>query len=69
VLALGSKIVEFADLERDDAETNLHFLGFVIMENKLKSITTPIISQLHEAHIRTIMVTGDNVLTAISVAR
>lgn len=61
--------MELPDLEREDAEMNLHFLGLVIMENKLKSITTPIINQLHDAHIRTIMVTGDNVLTAISVAR
>lgn len=39
------------------------------MENKLKPITTSIIEQLQTAHIRTVMVTGDNILTAISVAR
>ena len=45
------------------------FLGFLIMQNKLKNATTAIIDALHEARIRAIMVTGDNVLTAISVAR
>ena len=39
------------------------------MQNKLKPVTTQIIQQLNEANIRTIMATGDNVLTAISVGR
>ena len=39
------------------------------MENKLKPITIDIIEQLKHANIRTIMVTGDNALTAISVGR
>ena len=55
--------------KREDLETDFNFIGFLIMENKIKSVTTTIINQLHSAEIRTIMVTGDNVLTAISVAR
>jgi magnesium-transporting ATPase (P-type) len=39
------------------------------MQNKLKQQTPGAIDKLQEASIRTIMVTGDNVLTAISVAR
>jgi cation-transporting ATPase 13A3/4/5 len=39
------------------------------MENKLKSETTGVIEELKRCKIRTIMATGDNVLTAISVAR
>lgn len=39
------------------------------MQNKLKPVTTSIIQQLNSANIRTIMATGDNVLTAISVGR
>lgn len=39
------------------------------MENKLKPETKPIIQQLQSANVRTIMVTGDNILTAISVAK
>lgn len=50
-------------------ESELHFLGFLVMQNKLKPVTTTVIKQLNEANIRTIMATGDNVLTAISVGR
>ena len=39
------------------------------MQNMLKPITNSIIEMLHQAHIRTIMLTGDNILTAISVSR
>jgi cation-transporting P-type ATPase 13A2 len=39
------------------------------MQNKLKPATSGVIEVLNEAKIRTIMATGDNVLTAISVGR
>lgn len=39
------------------------------MENRLKPETTGIIDGLKHACIRTVMVTGDNMLTALSVAR
>jgi cation-transporting ATPase 13A3/4/5 len=39
------------------------------MENKLKSVTKNTITTLNECKIRTIMATGDNTLTAISVGR
>ncbi|KAL5475532.1 hypothetical protein EMCRGX_G025359 [Ephydatia muelleri] len=39
------------------------------MENTLKPETTPVIKILKNANIRTVMITGDNVLTAVSVAR
>ena len=45
------------------------FLGFLIMENKLKEATNGVIQKLNECKIRTIMATGDNTLTAISVGR
>ncbi len=54
---------------REDIEKDFTFIGFLIMENRLKPITTEIIDLLQSAEIRTIMVTGDNALTAISVAR
>ena len=56
-------------MKRDQAEKDLNFLGFLIMQNTLKSQTTPVIRELLAADIRTVMVTGDNLLTAISVAR
>ena len=39
------------------------------MENKLKEVTSETISTLNKCNVRTIMATGDNTLTAISVAR
>ncbi|KAH8702643.1 putative P-type ATPase [Talaromyces proteolyticus] len=56
-------------MSREQAESNLTFLGFIIFENKLKNTTAPVISELRRAGIRNVMCTGDNILTAISVAR
>ena len=50
-------------------ESNLTFLGLLIMENKMKSVTTEVIENLEECEVNTIMATGDNILTAISIAR
>ncbi|XP_049454947.1 polyamine-transporting ATPase 13A3-like isoform X2 [Epinephelus fuscoguttatus] len=57
------------NLSRDLIETNMEFLGLVIMQNKIKEETARVLQELHQANIRTVMVTGDNMLTAISVAR
>ncbi|KAH7826180.1 putative ATPase type 13A2 [Monocercomonoides exilis] len=56
-------------MPREEVEHDLTFLGFFIMENKLKDTTTASISRLTAAGIRSLMVTGDNPLTAINVAR
>ncbi|PLN75904.1 hypothetical protein BDW42DRAFT_179820 [Aspergillus taichungensis] len=56
-------------MERGDTERDLTFLGFIIFENKLKSGTAKTIAELNHAGIRNVMCTGDNILTAISVAR
>ncbi|XP_014045343.1 polyamine-transporting ATPase 13A3 isoform X2 [Salmo salar] len=57
------------NLNRDLIETNMEFLGLIIMQNKLKEETAGVLKDLRRANIRTVMVTGDNMLTAISVAR
>ena len=56
-------------MKREEVESNLEFVGFIIFENKLKDTTTDVIGELMDANIRTVMCTGDNILTAISVAR
>jgi cation-transporting ATPase 13A2 len=56
-------------MERKDAESGLDFIGFIIFENKLKPNTAGVLDELTEAGIRKVMCTGDNILTAISVAR
>lgn len=66
--ALG-KNEDHLSITREDAESNLEFGGFIIFENKLKPTTKTTLNELKEASIRTIMCTGDNVLTAVSVGR
>jgi cation-transporting P-type ATPase 13A2 len=56
-------------LKREDAECDLEFLGLLIMENKLKPESNGILETLKSSDVRAVMATGDNVLTAISVAR
>ena len=50
-------------------EVDLEFLGFLLMENRLKPDTAQVIHGLKKAGLRSVMVTGDNIQTAISVAR
>ncbi|GAM23432.1 hypothetical protein SAMD00019534_066070 [Acytostelium subglobosum LB1] len=57
------------DLMRQMAEDQLIFVGFIVMENKMKPESKGIIATLQRANIKTIMVTGDNPLTAVSVSR
>ncbi|KAF9941951.1 hypothetical protein BGZ67_003522 [Mortierella alpina] len=56
-------------IKREQVESELTFLGFIIFENKLKPTTAPIVATLGNARIRQVMCTGDNVLTAISVSK
>ncbi|KAB1283711.1 putative cation-transporting ATPase 13A3 [Camelus dromedarius] len=57
------------NINRDAIENNMDFMGLIIMQNKLKRETPAVLEDLHKANIRTVMVTGDNMLTAVSVAR
>ncbi|XP_053168568.1 probable cation-transporting ATPase 13A4 isoform X4 [Hemicordylus capensis] len=65
-LPAGTRV---ASLTRAEAESSLTFLGFLIMENRLKSETRPVLEELRAARIRSVMVTGDNIQTAVAVAR
>ena len=71
VIALAFKKLETIDLpkERSEVENNLTFLGFLVLENKLKKITSETISILNKCRVRTVMATGDNLLTAVSVGK
>ncbi|KAI0081294.1 hypothetical protein K474DRAFT_1768739 [Panus rudis PR-1116 ss-1] len=75
VIAIAGKSIEGLSwlkaqkMKREQAESGLRFLGLVIFENKLKPGTTPAIQALRQAHLACRMITGDNPLTAVSVAR
>ncbi|XP_053988390.1 polyamine-transporting ATPase 13A3-like [Hylaeus volcanicus] len=74
VIAMGRTVLtensdKITKLPRDAVEQNLEFLGLVIMENRLKSPTVPVIKELRTANIHVLMITGDNIQTAVSVAK
>ena len=76
VLAMAYKkekslhFLEAQRMSRHVAESDLTFLGLLLLQNKLKPDTSDIIHGLaQESQVRCVMATGDNALTAISVAR
>ncbi|KAF9572172.1 hypothetical protein EC968_010179 [Mortierella alpina] len=75
VIACASKalpnltFVRSQRIKREQVESELTFLGFIIFENKLKPTSAPVITTLSNARVRQVMCTGDNALTAISVSR
>ncbi|XP_069068854.1 probable cation-transporting ATPase 13A4 isoform X1 [Pleurodeles waltl] len=54
---------------REEIESELEFLGLLVMENKVKAETKPSLRELLNAKIRTVMITGDNLQTALTVAK
>lgn len=62
------KLDEFTG-DRSKDEANLEFLGLLVFANKIKDESYDVIGQLKDANICTKMCTGDNILTAISVAK
>uniref|UniRef100_A0AAY5KLV7 ATPase cation transporting 13A2 n=1 Tax=Esox lucius TaxID=8010 RepID=A0AAY5KLV7_ESOLU len=65
VLALGYKPLHGqTDLKRD-----VQFLGLLVMKNLVKKESAEVIDTLRLAHLRSVMVTGDNILTAVNVAQ
>jgi cation-transporting ATPase 13A2 len=74
VLALADRqlqlnYVRVQKVSRDEAERDLRLLGLLVMGNLLKPQSRPVLQQLRSANIRCVMVTGDNMLTALSVSR
>ncbi|XP_069120261.1 polyamine-transporting ATPase 13A3-like isoform X2 [Argopecten irradians] len=63
------KFTKIQRIQREQVEKDLRFLGLMVMENRLKPSSESVIHDLKEANIRPVMVTGDNMLTALSVAR
>ena len=57
------------ELPRDKIESNLQFIGFITFKNNLKSTSTEVIEQLKIENLKPILVTGDNLETAVSVSK
>ncbi|XP_061622793.1 cation-transporting ATPase 13A2 isoform X3 [Phyllopteryx taeniolatus] len=73
VLALGCKPMDTSsDLsatERGEVEKDMQFLGLLMLKNLVKRESAKVINTLRLAKLRTVMVTGDNILTAVNVAQ
>lgn len=73
VLALGYKYINSSQnvtkLERNSVECDLSFAGFIVFHCPLKQDAIDTIQMLNDSSHRSIMITGDNPLTACHVAR
>ena len=74
VIAIAAKetdepIDNLMNEDRIILEANLSFLGFIVLQNHLKPETAGILKELHIANIKTLMITGDNLLTAVAIAK
>ena len=72
VLGLAYKpLAAFSDPQttpRGELERDLIFQGLLVLSNKLKPETRAAIEELSRADVRSVMCTGDNLLTAVCVA-
>ncbi|KAH8165096.1 hypothetical protein CIB48_g3164 [Xylaria polymorpha] len=64
---LGSSKIN--DLKREKVEADLTFAGFLVLQCPLKDDAKEAVRMLNESSHRVVMITGDNPLTAVHVAR
>ncbi|PSN71475.1 hypothetical protein BS50DRAFT_674014 [Corynespora cassiicola Philippines] len=57
------------DLKREQVESDLHFAGFLVLQCPLKDDAVQAVRMLNESSHRVVMITGDNPLTAVHVAK
>ena len=57
------------NLKREEVEANLTFAGFLVLQCPLKEDALNAVRMLNESSHRCVMITGDNPLTAVHVAR
>lgn len=76
VLALGYKFLEnnisstkLNKITREQVESGLVFAGFLVFHTPLKEDAIETVKMLNESSHRVVMITGDNPLTAVHVAR
>ena len=73
IIAIAFKqLAELPDEDKDairpQLESGLTMLGLILLENKVKPETQPTLAELQAAKVRCVMVTGDHIVTAVSVA-
>ena len=68
-LQSGRTETEIGSFDRNEAEKNMIFAGFLSVSSPLKTDSMRTVRELQESNHRVIMITGDAPLTAIAVAR
>lgn len=82
-MALGQRVLAIAyrkltreesdkqieEISRDVVESNLVFVGFLLLHCPVKSDSGPVVSELWNSGNRVVMITGDAMHTAVEVAR
>ena len=63
----GSRIIILT--EKDNLSTSHTYLGYLIIKDTLRTTTPSSVATLHKAGINIIMITGDNIDTATSIAK
>lgn len=69
VIGFGTKLEKHDISKRDHLEKNLTFLGFVGIYDPPRPEVKQAVEKAKQAGIKTIMVTGDNELTALAIAK
>ena len=66
---INTNILNLDSIPREKLESDMYFLGFIIIRNKIKTNVKETIHLLNQADYKMIVSTGDNLLTAISVSK
>jgi P-type E1-E2 ATPase len=66
---LGEQTLILSNLDRSVLETKLTFRGFLICESPLKPDTALWISKFKASYFNSVIITGDNLLTAIAIGK
>jgi predicted P-type ATPase len=61
--------VAIADLSRAEVESGLTFGAFISFSNVIRAESASVVQELHEGDVTTTMITGDNVVTGVVIAR
>jgi cation-transporting ATPase 13A3/4/5 len=69
VISANGNEVDLSTLKREQVESKLNFIGVINFKNVLREETPNVIQQLEAGEVRCVMITGDNVLTGIRIAK